>query len=173
MTTQARNIHAHNIIALFNELFSTEFNTVLEGAGDEPYYLPATGSNPARIRFREDFVRSALHEVAHWCVAGTARRQLPDYGYWYTPDDRDLTQQQAFFGVEVKPQAIEWRFCEALRIPFKPSVDNLGLNIPERDLAEFHQRLEQRYAGYQKNGLPTRAARFAQGLASISQSNAA
>ena len=32
-----------------------------------PYYEPGT---PSVIYFREDFDRSALHEVAHWCVAG-------------------------------------------------------------------------------------------------------
>ena len=77
----------------FNATFEQPERTVLQGGADEPYYAPG---EPHRIVFREDFVRSALHEVAHWCVAGERRRTLPDYGYWYSPDGRDADQQQAF-----------------------------------------------------------------------------
>ena len=74
------------LTACFNRVFSLIENTVLEGGANEPYYRPGS---PNVIYFSEYFVRSALHEVAHWCVAGAARRGLPDYGYWYSPDGRD------------------------------------------------------------------------------------
>ena len=166
-------IDAAQIVEAFNRLFRAPYNTELVGGANEPDYQPASDSTPARIRFREDYVRSALHEVAHWSVAGEARRQLPDYGYWYSPDDRNLAQQRAFFTVEVKPQAVEWHFCVALQIPFSPSVDNLSIVIPEADLADFTTRLTRRYDEYQQAGLPPRAACFARALQVINQPNAA
>ncbi len=48
---------------------------------------------------------SALHEISHWCIAGKARRELVDFGYWYCPDGRDAMTQSQFEDVEVKPQA--------------------------------------------------------------------
>ena len=63
------------VIDCFNLRFGVSEGTILVGGADEPYYEPGS---PNIIYFREDFVRSALHEVAHWCVAGAARRTLPD-----------------------------------------------------------------------------------------------
>lgn len=166
-------INAAAVVEVFNRLFRDDQNTALIGGASEPEYRPASGSLPARIYFREDFVRSALHEVAHWCIAGETRRQLADYGYWYTPDDRNLSQQQAFFAVEVKPQAVEWHFCDALRIPFRPSVDNLSITIPEADLAGFMTRLTYRHGRYRDYGLPSRAARFCSALQALNRRDAA
>ena len=67
----------------------------------------------------------ALHEVAHWCVAGPRRRCLDDYGYWYAPDGRDAAAQAEFLRVEVRPQALEALFCAACNHPFRVSLDNL------------------------------------------------
>ena len=53
-----------------------------------------------RIVFTHDYFASALHEVAHWCVAGPERRRLTDYGYWYAPDGRTEKQQMEFERVE-------------------------------------------------------------------------
>jgi elongation factor P hydroxylase len=144
----------------FNQLFLHSERTVLVGGAEEPFYEPAAAGLPARVAFRHDYIRSALHEVAHWCVAGATRRQLPDYGYWYSPDDRDLPQQQAFFAVETKPQALEWHFCDALGIPFSPSIDNLAIEIPAPDIDGFVQRLTAQYTRLSEQGLPPRAARF-------------
>jgi len=93
---------------------------------DEPFYRAAQGDNPAAILSREDFISSALHEIAHWCVAGDARRQMDDYGYWYEPDGRTPEQQAEFEKVEIKPQAIEWAFSIACCHDFHFSADNLN-----------------------------------------------
>ena len=114
-------LSAADIEQAFADCFA-DTGTRLCGGFDEPFYRAGP---PAEIHYREDYVRSALHECAHWCVAGAERRLQDDYGYWYTADGRNAAQQQAFEDVEVVPQAIESLFCEALAIPFAPSVDNL------------------------------------------------
>ncbi len=53
------------------------------------------------------FYASALHEIAHWCIAGENRCQQVDYGYWYEPNGRSEERQFEFEKVEVKPQALE------------------------------------------------------------------
>lgn len=57
----------------FRECFEVEFATILVGGGSEPLYLPSEDPpcEPHRIVYREDYFASALHEVAHWCLAGT------------------------------------------------------------------------------------------------------
>lgn len=111
----------------FNALFREKYQTILVGGADEPIYLPKgyDGSIFSQIIFTYDYAASALHECAHWCVAGEARRLQVDYGYWYEPDGRSLTQQQEFERVEVKPQAIEWILSKACGRNFRVSVDNL------------------------------------------------
>ena len=161
-------IHAGHIVEVFNACFLRLERTRLIGGASEPFYQPWCHSRfcngIAEIRFRADYLRSALHETAHWCQAGKARRQLPDYGYWYTPDNRNADQQSAFFFVEARPQAIEKLFCEALALPFNASVDNLSLSISKEQLVEFNARLEDAKQRYQRNGLPHRAAIFRQSL---------
>ncbi len=121
-----KNHDATDLCWLFDACFAKEFNTRLVGGGDEPVYLPAGASCAFhRIVFRDDYFASALHEVAHWCVAGAARREQVDYGYWYAPDGRDSNQQAVFERVEVCPQALEWMFCQAAGYRFRPSADNL------------------------------------------------
>ncbi|MDG2460391.1 MAG: elongation factor P hydroxylase [Luminiphilus sp.] len=145
------------ISALFNREFESTDCTILAGGVDEPFFLPG---KPSRIYFRSDFARSALHEVAHWCVAGSYRRQLADYGYWYSPDGRDSERQDAFFCVEAKPQAIESIFCAAAGLPFALSADNVERSPNRAEIAHFLQRIlhwQQRFA---LSGLPARAARF-------------
>ncbi|WP_459782603.1 elongation factor P hydroxylase, partial [Photobacterium sp. R1] len=90
--------HDYNdLITLFNRTFLTRFNTELVLGGDEPIYLPADTEHPHhRIVFARGYFASALHEIAHWCIAGPERRLKEDYGYWYLPDGRD-TEQQAVF----------------------------------------------------------------------------
>lgn len=82
-------------------------------------------SSSAKIFYRQDYLASALHEVAHWCIAGKARRAAEDFGYWYNPDGRSAAQQNKFELAEVKPQALEWMFSVACRKPFQVSADNL------------------------------------------------
>ncbi|GEK11251.1 MULTISPECIES: elongation factor P hydroxylase [Pseudoalteromonas] len=116
-----------DLIAVFNGLFLAPLNTELVAGLEEPIYLPASEAYPHhRIIFAHGFYASALHEIAHWLVAGKARRELEDYGYWYCPDGRDETKQREFEHVEVKPQAIEWALSAAANFSFNVSVDNLS-----------------------------------------------
>ena len=132
-------------------------HTRLAGGFPEPFYRAAAKDALAEIQFAHDHERSALHELAHWCIAGAARRQRDDYGYWYEPDGRTGSQQQLFFQVEVKPQALEKHFCAALGIPFDVSVDNLG-NTELEGIATFRHAVEQQYSHYAATGLPERAS---------------
>ncbi|PKH78405.1 elongation factor P hydroxylase [Psychrobacter sp. 4Bb] len=112
------------LIQLFNTLFADQ-QVILARSNDEPEYFPAQDNEPARIEFAHGFFASALHEISHWCVAGDARRQLSDFGYWYAPDGRSAAQQQAFERVEIKPQALECLFTLACGRNFQVSQDNL------------------------------------------------
>lgn len=180
-------VHGHELaplIALFDGLFAETFNTLLRRAPEEPLYLPAgmrltqTGergdddereereSRHHRIYLARGFFSSALHEVSHWCIAGAARRLKEDYGYWYAPDGRDTEQQTAFESVEVAPQALEMLFHAAVDKPFHVSVDNLELEV-DRDA--FAQRVTQRAAEYEQNGMPARAAAFCHALKDVWQ----
>ena len=152
---------ADQLVALFNQTFLATESTLLEGGAEEPFYLPGA---PARIYFRFDYPRSALHEIAHWCVAGARRRQIADYGYWYSPDGRNAAGQSAFFAVEAKPQELESLFCDACGIGFAPSVDNVECDVDSRLLTAFEQRIAHWRQTYQRLGLPPRAERFAVAL---------
>ena len=112
------------LIQLFNTLFAHQNVILVRGQGD-PEYFPAQNNEPAKIEFAHGFFASALHELSHWCVAGEARRRLPDFGYWYAPDGRTAAQQQAFERVEIKPQALECLFTLACERSFEVSQDNL------------------------------------------------
>lgn len=145
--------------ALFFQTFTPTFATLLKGGADEPFYRAPRDGQPAVIHYRHDYVASALHEVAHWCIAGEHRRQLDDFGYWYAADGRDPLQQQAFEQVEVKPQALELLFSRACGLPFRVSVDNLAL--PDYDAGGFAIRVEQQAQEWLAQGtLPPRAARW-------------
>lgn len=151
-----------SLIRLFNDRFLTSFNTRLEGGHDEPIYLPSTETEAARICFRADYASSALHEVAHWCLAGDQRRQQVDYGYWYEPDGRSAEQQKLFELVEVKPQALEWIFSLAAGIRFRISVDNLDGD--PGDSLQFAEKVRQQSHEYLVVGLPERGQAFLQSL---------
>ncbi len=124
--TQIMSHSPDDLVAIFRKLFFLEYKTVLVRGEGEPVYLPANGETPARIEFAHGFYASALHEISHWFVAGEARRKLEDFGYWYVPDGRNEQQQQEFFKMEVKPQALEWILSQAAGLSFRPSLDNLG-----------------------------------------------
>lgn len=150
---------SQDLIRLFEGCFASQYNTRLVGGAAEPVYLPADAEQPMhRIVFTLDYYRSALHEIAHWCVAGAARRELVDFGYWYAPDGRSAAQQQAFEQVEVKPQALEWLFCQAAGHPFRVSLDNLSGEMT--DPMPFKQRVVAQVQDYLGNGIPERPARF-------------
>lgn len=131
-------LDARAVVGVFDRLFAEGLNTRLLPGGHEPIYLPADQRvGYHRVVFSHDYVASALHEVAHWCVAGEARRQQEDYGYWYAPDGRSVEQQAEFERVEVKPQALEWILSVSAGLPFRVSADNLeaelGASEPFKD----------------------------------------
>ena len=71
-----------DLIRIFNGLFLAGLNTELVAGDDEPIYLPADAEHRHhRIVFAHGFYASALHEIAHWLVAG-ANADQEDYG-WY------------------------------------------------------------------------------------------
>lgn len=150
--------------AVFDRTFADQ-RTILRGGFDEPEYLPWADDQPAVIRYRGDHRSSALHEVAHWCIAGFARRQQHDFGYWYAPDGRDAAQQREFLAVEAKPQAIERWFHQVLGWPFFASLDNLAGEDPG-DEQRFVAAVDAAWEGWQVRGLPPRAQRFAAALTS-------
>ncbi|MDB2331166.1 elongation factor P hydroxylase [Alteromonas sp.] len=146
------------LIALFNQSFA-DFNTKLVLGNDEPVYLPASETcHYHQVVFAHGFFSSALHEIAHWCIAGDARRLQEDYGYWYCPDGRDAKQQAKFESVEIKPQAIEWAFTEAAGRKFQVSTDNLNGAQPDRE--GFTKNVEAQLNAYRQQGFPPRAQRF-------------
>jgi elongation factor P hydroxylase len=118
------------LIEIFDGLFKDSLNTVLVRGEGEPIYLPADGEHPHhRVIFAHGFFASALHEIAHWCVAGPERRLLEDFGYWYKPDGRTEQEQDEFERVEVSPQAYEWILTVSAGRKFHFSADNLSQGI--------------------------------------------
>jgi elongation factor P hydroxylase len=149
---------AHGIAATFNALFLRSHFTELRGGGDEPLYLPRTTSAPARIIHTRDYAASALHEAAHWCIAGAHRRRLIDYGYDYVPPPRLPVQQQAFFENEIRAQALESILAAATGLPFRVSHDD-----PDADagaVQRFARAVSAEAARLGERGLPPRAARL-------------
>ncbi|WP_028024825.1 elongation factor P hydroxylase [Enterovibrio calviensis] len=156
--------HDYNdLIYVFNQSFIESFNTELLLGGDEPIYFPADESHSThRIIFARGFFASALHEVAHWCIAGPERRLLEDYGYWYHPDGRDEQTQAAFEQVEVKPQAVEWILSASCGFRFQVSCDNLSGVEPDRDA--FTAKVRDQVLAYLEQGMPERAKSYSDAL---------
>jgi elongation factor P hydroxylase len=140
---------------LLNARYLPRYNTLLLGGFEEPFYLAPREGRPAQIQFTRDYFRSVLHELAHWCVAGEERRKRDDYGYWYAPDGRTQAQQEAFFKLEIKPQAIEWALSLVCGVKFDVSVDNLGNTVSGAD--EFRQAVRQQLSDYVHSAFPARA----------------
>ncbi|MDG4813327.1 elongation factor P hydroxylase [Hydrogenovibrio sp. 3SP14C1] len=153
------------LISLFNQTFLTLRNTQLVCCEDEPIYRPADPNNNHphhRIIFAHGFFASALHETAHWCVAGSKRRLLEDFGYWYQPDGRSPQQQAEFERVEIKPQALEWIFSLSAGFPFVFSADNLAGNaVPSKS---FQQNVLKQVGIYLTQGMPEDAQIWSQVL---------
>jgi len=155
-----RAFSADRLEQLFAACFANSHKTRLVGGAAEPLYRPAgDGRREHVIFYREDYFASALHEVAHWCIAGPERRLREDFGYWYAPDGRSAAQQQAFEAVECKPQALEWLFSRACGYPFRVSLDNLD-GGSDFDTRAFRGAIFQRARDWQAQGLPERAGIF-------------
>jgi elongation factor P hydroxylase len=149
----------HDLIRLFNSTFFANHNTRLVRGGDEPVYLPAGDKcSYHQIIFARGYYTSALHEIAHWCIAGPERQLKEDWGYWYIPDGRTARQQQKFELVEVRPQAIEWALSVAAGLKFNVSADNL--NGVAGDRQAFKAKIYSELVHYLKHGFPQRAQQF-------------
>ncbi|MEH0743021.1 elongation factor P hydroxylase [Vibrio cholerae] len=158
-----------DLIALFNQTFFEQYQTRLELGGDEPIYLPADDSSPYhRIVFARGFYASALHEIAHWCVAGPERRLLEDFGYWYHPDGRNEQVQAQFEQVEIRPQAYEWILSVSAGFAFSVSCDNLNGDV-EPDRLGFMQKVHQEVMSILATGLPPRVLALSEALRAFYQ----
>lgn len=152
-----------DLIKIFNDCFFEKYNTRLVKGEDEPLYLPEDESRPHNeLYFAHGFFASALHESAHWLIAGEKRRHLVDFGYWYAPDGRTTEQQELFQSVEVKPQAIEWILSKAAGYPFRVSIDNL--NGSEANTDAFKNAVYKQVKTYCEKGLSLRAETLRQAL---------
>lgn len=153
-------LHYRDLITLFDTTFYALYNTRLIKGAEEPIYIPSSEDcNYNQIVFAHGYFASALHEISHWCLAGSARRLLEDYGYWYIPDGRDHQQQTQFESVEIKPQAIEWALCVASGKHFDVSTDNL-LGEGETDRVAFKALVYKQVLTYLANGFPQDAETF-------------
>jgi len=158
--------NCQDLIRIFNDLFLDELNTTLVLGDDEPIYLPANDEHPHhRIVFAHGFFASAMHEIAHWCVAGPERRKLEDFGYWYKPDGRTAEEQAEFEQVEVRPQAYEWLLSKAAGHKFHFSADNLSSDIGASD--SFKQNVLSQVQWFLDNGIPERPAKLIDALCSF------
>ncbi|OGV37475.1 MAG: hypothetical protein A3E88_00630 [Legionellales bacterium RIFCSPHIGHO2_12_FULL_35_11] len=159
----------HNVVRLieiFHSCFEITHNTILKPGDDEPIYIPENLSEKQNIiYFAHGFFSSALHECAHWFIAGSERRKLLDYGYWYEPDGRSAEQQALFYKVEVKPQAIELIFSEAVGLKFNFSLDNLSGQIG--DTEKFKDNVYKQVQNYREFGLPKRAGVFLKAIEAV------
>ena len=153
------------ISTIFDQEFGLTTNTTLLGGADEPVYFPADGKHDHnRLVYRQDYLSSALHEIAHWCIAGPERRKLEDFGYWYNPDGRTEEQQRIFEAAEVKPQALEWIFSVSCGQDFRLSVDNLEGDSSVN--CSFAQAVvDQARLWCEMGGLPPRGEQFLSRLA--------
>lgn len=158
--------HVDRLIFLFDQTFSTSHQTVLVRGEKEPLYRPKTKTQTQhQIVFAHGFFASALHEISHWCLAGAERRKLLDYGYWYLPVRNDK-EQEAFFHVEIKPQALEWALTLAAGRHFFISADNLqpGGSEPSANWSVFTSQVRQQTLEFLTGPLPKRAGIFASAL---------
>ncbi len=176
-TTQISVKNANDLERLFHGCFFEKYNTVLVGNAEEPLYQPTiTNVSANQIFYRYDYFASALHEIAHWCIAGEKRRTQVDYGYWYAPDGRNPQQQTEFEQLEVKPQALEWAFSLAANVPFRVSIDNLNAienkSVGELDQLEkaFTDEVKYQLNCYVKSGFSARAQFFLSSLHTFYQS---
>ena len=163
-------LHSNDdLIAIFNRCFLSDFNTELVLGGDEPIYLPADEAHPHhRVIFARGYFASALHEIAHWCIAGPARRLLEDYGYWYEPDGRTEHVQAEFEKVEIKPQAVEWILAASCGFRFQVSCDNLN-GDHEPDRISFTNRVHDQVMQYLEQGMPARCQILSDALRTVYQ----
>lgn len=126
----------------------------LQGGADEPFYEAANNEQNAILYFRDNYPRSLLHELSHYCLAGDRRRKLDDFGFWYSPCGRSAEEQLQFEAVEARPQGLEKVMCELVGLKFSPSIDDFS-GRPPSEL--FLQQLEEAYQEMRNN--PSKTAK--------------
>lgn len=125
---------------------------VIQGGAEEPFYEAAKDGKKAILYFRDNYPRSLLHELSHFCLSGDRRRQLDDFGYWYFPCGRTTEEQILFEKVEARPQGLEKAMCEALGIKFSPSLDDFSGKPASEN---FLQQLDKAYQEMLVSAPPT------------------
>ena len=163
MSNRRLQMNHEHIAACFNACFEDAETTKLIGGSNEPLYLPGDGEQMARLYYREDYAASALHEIAHWCIAGRDRRRSEDFGYQYTPPPRTAQQQEKFFALECRTQALESIFAEAAGLQFRVSADNLAADLS--DFAQVVRQMVPQVRHWMLESVDSRARTFAQALA--------
>ena len=163
-TPYSMQISDRLVAQIFNSCFETSHRTILIGGGKEPIYRPGLDSSELnKIIYRQDFYASALHEAAHWCIAGKERRKKPDFGYIYQ-ETRCLKDQIDFCNLEAKPQALESIFHDAIGSDsFTPSLDGIEFQNDSRLVEEFSKIIQLEKIRYLKR-MPPRAKIFAASL---------
>jgi elongation factor P hydroxylase len=145
------------IKAVFELEFGLSHRVCLNGGAEEPLYLPSE-HQPNQIIYTRDYPASALHEIAHWCLASAEQLKLKDWGHWYTPDGRGAEQQRRFQRAEARVQAIEWALSVAAGRPFRESSDNLSGEYID-DMA-FKDQIHGHILRFCDRGLPERAGQL-------------
>jgi elongation factor P hydroxylase len=141
------------IAARFAATAGRRYDAVLEGGGEEPLYLPPRRGKPARIRYTRDYAQSALHELAHWCIAGATRRSLVDYGYWYQPPPRGPEARGRFLAVESRVQGLELLLARVACVRFHVSLDD-----PGTDPGDFEVGVHTAADAWMRRGFTARTA---------------
>lgn len=152
------------IKAVFEQQFRESHRVELKGGAREPLYLPAEKTQEYhQVIYTFDYPASALHELAHWCLASDEQLQLRDWGHWYLPDGRSVEQQKSFQRAEARIQALEWILsCAAGRL-FRESSDNLSGEALDEYF--FKKAIYQQVLVFCERGLPPRARQLAQAFA--------
>ena len=150
---------ADKIEADFHSLFLESHRTQLRARAGDPVYLPAASATDlSQIIYSNHFWRSALHELAHWFIAGRQRREQRDYDYWYQPERSKAKLQRDFLAAEIKPQALEWHLCSALGQDFFVSLDSFGED--QETLHWFRTAVKDEALRRLRSELPTRAMKL-------------
>lgn len=117
----------HYLTEVFKNIFP---HLTIIGGAEEPYYSSPKEDSNAAIYYRSDYPRSLLHEMAHYCLAGGRRRNIDDFGYWYSPCGRTQEEQKKFELVEARPQGLEKAMCQIVGIRFSASIDDFSGRPP-------------------------------------------
>ncbi len=139
----------------------------ISGGAEETFYSAATEDVKATIYCRDNYPRSLLHEISHYCLAGDRRRALDDFGYWYSPCGRTPKEQLRFEQVEARPQGLEKAMCELVALSFSPSLDDFSGRPPSE---HFLQCLDLAYQEMQTKP-PATAKKALQGLRTYSETH--